>query len=68
MSFAKFQEKQKQNKQKGVLHEFFTKRNGQFLCLSEDQTFMSLLRAMIKELAVKGADNIVTIPSPTKAL
>ena len=68
MSFAKFQEKQKQNKQKGVLYEFFTKRNGQFLCLSEDQTFMSLLRAMIKELAVKGADNIVTIPSPTKAL
>ncbi|MCD7983809.1 MAG: hypothetical protein LUG19_06080, partial [Desulfovibrio sp.] len=68
MSFAKFQEKQKQNKQKSVLHDFFTKRNGQMLCLTEDQAFMSLLRAVLKEIAVKGSENIITIPSPTKAL
>lgn len=68
MGFADFQEKQKQNKQKAVIRDFLAKRDGQFLCLTDDPTFASLLRATVKELAVSKPDLIVPIPDPTRAL
>ena len=39
MAFADFQEKQKQNKQKAVLRDFFVKRHGLLLVLSDDPIF-----------------------------
>ena len=44
MAFADFQAKQRQNKQSAIVREYFSKRNGQALCLSDDQTFVALLR------------------------
>jgi tetratricopeptide (TPR) repeat protein len=68
MGFADFQEKQRLNKQKSVVRDYFTKRNGQALCLSDDATFLMLLRNVIKELGVAKSDLFVQIPDAGKAL
>ncbi|MDR1776684.1 MAG: tetratricopeptide repeat protein [Desulfovibrio sp.] len=56
------------NKQKSVVRDYFTKRNGQALCLSDDATFLMLLRNVIKELGVAKSDLFVQIPDAGKAL
>ena len=61
MAFADFQAKQQQNKQKAVLRDYFVKRSGQLLCLSDDPTFVNLLRLTVKELAVNQPELIVLI-------
>ncbi len=68
MATADFQAKQKLNKQKAVVREYFAKRKGQALCLTDDPTFASLLRNTIKELAVQKGDLLVTVPDASKAL
>lgn len=68
MAFADFQEKQKVNKNKTVVRDYFAKRKGQALCLTDDPTFASLLRNAVKELAVQKADLLVTVPEASKTL
>ena len=68
MAFADFQAKQQQNKQKAVLRDYFVKRSGQLLCLSDDPTFVNLLRLTVKELAVNQPELIVLIPDASRAL
>ncbi len=68
MAFADFQAKQQQNKQKAVIREYFTKRHGQLLCLSDDPTFVSLLRLALKELALPQSELLVMVPDASKML
>ncbi len=68
MAFTDFQTKQKQNKQKGVVREYFTKRDGQALCLTDDPTFTTLVRNTIKDLAIAKTDLLVIVPEASKAL
>ena len=68
MAFADFQTKQKQNKQKSIIREYFTKRNGQLLCLSDDPTILSLLRATVKEMGLPASELVVFVPDPSKLL
>lgn len=68
MAFADFQAKQQQNKQKAVLRDYFVKRAGQLLCLSDDPTFINLLRLTVKELAVNQPELIVLIPDASRTL
>ena len=69
MAFADFQEKQKQNKQKSVLRDFFVKRHGLLLVLSDDPIFVRLLRTTIKDLALGNEANLVNlVVEPTKTL
>ena len=68
MAFADFQAKQKQNKQKTIIREYFTKRHGQLLCLSDDPTILSLLRATVKEMALPAAELVVFVPDPSRLL
>lgn len=68
MAFADFQAKQQQNKQKAVLRDYFVKRSGQLLCLSDDPTFVNLLRLTVKELAVNQPELIVLSPDASRAL
>ena len=68
MAFADFQAKQQQNKQKAVLRDYFVKRSGQLLGLSDDPTFVNLLRLTVKELAVNQPELIVLIPDASRAL
>jgi len=64
-----FQEKQRLNKNKAVVRDFFTKRSGQALCLTDDPTFTTLMRGIIKELAIGSqAGLLVNIPDAAKAL
>ena len=51
MAFADFQKKQVQGKHQAVVREFFDK-NGHFICVSDDQTFLALLRNTIKGLGI----------------
>lgn len=68
MVFADFQAKQKINKEKAVVREYFVKHNGQALCLSDDATFVSLMRNTIKDLPVTESGLFITIPEPSQAL
>lgn len=68
MVFSDFQEKQRINKNKAVVREYFTKHSGQALCLSDDPTFVTLMRNTVKDLAIAATDLIVVIPEASKAL
>ena len=68
MAFADFQTKQKQNKQKSIIRDYFTKRSGQLLCLSDDPTILSLLRATVKEMGLPASELVVFVPDPSKLL
>lgn len=68
MSFEEFQAKQRQNKQNAIAREYFTKRNGQALCLSDDPTFVALLRTTIKNLGIVASGALVIIPEPSQTL
>lgn len=68
MAYADFQLKQQQNKQKGTIREYFAKRNGQLLVLSDDPTFISLLRATIKDIALNQPEMMVVIPDVSRTL
>lgn len=68
MAFADFQAKQKINKQKAVMREYFTKHAGQALYLSEDTTFVHLLAATVKDLAIPQPRLVVSIPDATRTL
>jgi tetratricopeptide (TPR) repeat protein len=54
MAFDDFQEKQRVNKQKAVLREYFLKYSGHVLCLTDDLTFTALLSSTLKDLAIQG--------------
>ncbi|MDE7065036.1 MAG: tetratricopeptide repeat protein [Desulfovibrionaceae bacterium] len=68
MAFADFQAKQRLNKQKAIVREYFMKRDGQALCLSDDPTFVALLRSTLKDLAVTKAASLVIIPDASRTL
>lgn len=68
MAFAEFQARQQQNKQKAAVREFFLKRKGQLLCLSDDPDFISLLRFTIKDLALPQSESLILISSPSSTL
>ena len=63
MGFEDFQEKQRINKQKAVLREYFSKYSGHALCLSDDLTFTALLSNTLKDLALQG--RLLTIINDT---
>ena len=67
MGFTEFQAKQKLNKLLAVVREYFTKYDGQALCLSDDATFVTLLRALIKDLSITQPGLLVSIPEAAKA-
>lgn len=66
MSFDDFQKKQRINKQKAVLRDYFQKHEGYVLCLSDDQAFITLVSMTIKDLAIQGRYAAV-IPDTVKA-
>ena len=68
MAFDDFQAKQRLNKLKAVVREYFTKRNGHALCLTDDPTFATLLRNIIKDLAISQPGLLTVIPDPSRAL
>ncbi len=68
MAFAEFQAKQQYNKQKNIVRDFFIKRRGQMLCLSDDSEFVSLLRYIIKDLALSQTESLVVIHDASKTL
>ena len=67
MAVEDFQEKQRINKQKAVLREYFAKHSGHALCLSDDQTFTALLGSTLKDLAVQGR-LLTVVPDTVKTL
>lgn len=67
MAFADFQEKQRQNKQRSIVREYFLKYNGQALCLTDDPTFVVLMRSIFKEMQVPLSGTLVIIPGAAKA-
>ena len=68
MAFSDFQDKQRINKQKAIVREYFTKYSGQVLCLTEDQPFISMLGATLKDLAVPQGRLLITISHAAKTL
>lgn len=68
MAFAEFQAKQRQNQQGAIVREYFSKRNGQALCLSDDQTFVALLRNSIRGLGVSRGGLLTIIPDASKLI
>ena len=68
MVFADFQAKQRQNKQSAIVREYFSKRNGQALCLSDDQTFVALLRNSIRALGVSRGGLLTIVPDASKLI
>ena len=68
MAFEDFQAKQRLNKQKGILRDYYLKHSGHALCLSDDQTFTALLSRTLKDLAVSQARLLTIIPDTAKAL
>jgi len=67
MAYEDFQEKQRINKQKAVLRDYFLKHSGYVLCLSDDQTFTALVASTLKELAIPGR-HLTVIPDTVKTL
>lgn len=68
MAFADFQKKQVQGKHQAVVREFFTKMNGHFICVTDDQTFLALLRNTVKGLALNKPGLLDYLPDPSKLL
>lgn len=68
MAFADFQKKQMQGKHQGVVREFFTKQNGHFICVTDDQTFLNLLRTTVKSLGMNKSGLLDYYPDPSKVL
>jgi tetratricopeptide (TPR) repeat protein len=68
MAFADFQAKQRINKLKGIVREYFTKHEGQAFCLSDDATFITLVRNTIKDLAITDTGLFVSLPEASQAL
>lgn len=68
MAFADFQKKQVQGKQQAVVREFFSKHNGHFIVVTDDQTFLALLRSTVKSLALNKGGLIDFYPDPSKVL
>lgn len=68
MAFADFQKKQVQGKHQAVVRDFFTKMNGHFICVTDDQTFLALLRNTVKSLALNKSGLIDLFPDPSKVL
>lgn len=68
MAFADFQKKQVQGKHQAVVREFFTKQNGHFICVTDDQTFLALLRNTVKSLALNKSGLLDFHPDPSKVL
>ncbi|MDR2123948.1 MAG: tetratricopeptide repeat protein [Desulfovibrio sp.] len=68
MAFADFQAKQRINKLKGIVREYFTKRDGQAFCLSDDATFITLVRNTMKDLPVTDSGLFVSISEASQAL
>ncbi len=68
MAFADFQKKQVQGKHQAVVREFFTKQNGHIICVTDDQTFLTLLRSTIKSLALNQPGMLDYYPDPSKVL
>ncbi len=67
MAVNDFHEKQRINKQKAVLREYFTKYSGHVLCVTDDQTFASLLSSTLKDLALPGR-LLTNIADPVRTL
>lgn len=67
MAFADFQKKQIQGKHQAVVREFFQKMNGHFICVTDDQTFLALLRNTVKSLGLQGS-LIDFYPDPSRVL
>lgn len=68
MAFADFQKKQIQGKHQAVVRDFFTKLNGHFICVTDDQTFLALLRTTVKSLALSKGGLIDFYPDPSRVL
>lgn len=68
MAFADFQKKQVQGKHQAVVRDFFTAQNGHFICVTDDQTFLALLRNTVKSLALNKQGLIDFYPDPSKLL
>lgn len=68
MAFADFQKKQVQGKHQAVVREYFTKQNGHFICVTDDQTFLALLRNTVKGLALNKSGLLDYYPDPSKVL
>ena len=68
MAFADFQKKQVQGKQQAVVRDFFTGQNGHIICVTDDQTFLALLRNTIKSLALNKQGMLDFFPDPSKVL
>ncbi len=68
MAFADFQKKQVQGKHQAVVREFFTKQNGHFICVTDDQTFLALLRNTVKSLAMNKSGMMDYFPDPSRVL
>lgn len=68
MAFSDFQAKQRINKQKSSLREYFVKHSGQVLCLTDDQPFVSVLTSLLKDLAVPKPRLLVNISYAAKTL
>ncbi|MDL2317287.1 tetratricopeptide repeat protein [Desulfovibrio sp. OttesenSCG-928-A18] len=68
MAFSDFQAKQKQNALLAVVRDYFSKHDGHLLCLSDDASLVSLLRAIVKDLSLPQAGLLSVIPGASKAL
>lgn len=68
MAFADFQKKQVQGKHQAVVRDFFTQQNGHFICVTDDQTFLTLLRNTVKSLALNKPNLMDLYPDPSKVL
>ena len=68
MAFADFQKKQVQGKHQAVVRDFFTGQNGHFICVTDDQTFLALLRNTVKGLALNKTGLLDFYPDPSKVL
>lgn len=68
MAFADFQKKQVQGKHQAVVREFFEKMNGHFICVTDDQTFLALLRSTVKSLGMSKGGLIDFYPDPSRVL
>lgn len=68
MAFADFQKKQVQGKHQAVVREFFTSQNGHIICVTDDQTFLALLRNTVKGLALNKQGLLDVCPDPSKLL
>lgn len=67
MAFADFQKKQIQGKHQAVVRDFFEK-NGHFICVTDDQTFLALLRNAVKGAGLTKGGLIDLVPDTSRIL